>query len=37
MKHSGSVLTRREKQATVQKWALWILKQRANAPKSKGR
>jgi len=37
MKNSGVVLTKRQKQATVQKWAAWILKQRAQASKAKGR
>jgi hypothetical protein len=37
MKNSASVMTRRQKQATVQKWAAWILKQRARAGKGKPR
>jgi len=37
MKNSGAVLTKRQKQATIQKWATWILKQRAQASKAKAR
>jgi hypothetical protein len=35
MKNSAMVLTKRQKQATVRKWAEWILKQRARAVKAK--
>jgi ABC-type Fe3+ transport system substrate-binding protein len=35
MKNSGSVLTKQQKQATVQKWVAWILKQRVQAAKAK--
>ena len=35
MKNSAPVMTRRQKQATVQKWAAWILKQQARATKDK--
>jgi len=37
MKNSASVMTKRQKQATVQKWAAWILKQQAGAAKAKPR
>jgi hypothetical protein len=34
MKKSTLILTRRQKRATIQKWAEWILKQRASAAKA---
>ena len=37
MKNSATVLTKRQKQATVRKWAAWILKQRARGTKAKPR
>ncbi len=37
MKKTGSGLTRTQKQATVQKWATWILKQQTRAAKGKER
>jgi hypothetical protein len=35
MKNSATVLTKSQKQATVRKWAEWILKQRTRAAKTK--
>ncbi len=35
MKNTGPALTKRQKQATVQKWAAWILEQRAQPAKTK--
>jgi hypothetical protein len=35
MKNSG--LTKRQKEATIRKWADWILKQRSHAAKRKPR
>jgi hypothetical protein len=37
MKNSVAVLTKRQKKATVEKWAAWILKQQARAAKTKPR
>ncbi len=35
MKNSVPVLTKRQRQATVRKWAAWILKQRTRTAKAK--
>ncbi len=35
MKNASTVLTKRQRQATVRKWAAWILNQRARAAKAK--
>jgi len=35
MKNAATVLTKRQRQATVRKWAAWILTQRTRVAKTK--